>query len=99
MFNVKIFLIEWLARMLPDCDATTRIISEAMDRKVSLKERIRIRLHVFVCIGCARYKDQIQMLRDTVRKGAVRASTDRPMHIPPLSDDARERMKRRLSGE
>lgn len=93
--KMKQRIIEGLARRLPDCDTTTKTISNAMDEKISLWQRIQVKLHLLICIYCARYRDQILLLRTTVRKGM---EADKAPPATSLSSEARDRMKRRLSG-
>lgn len=53
----------------PTCREVHRLVSEGMDRKLSLVERSRVRLHLFVCIACTRFNDQMDLLRRAMRQG------------------------------
>lgn len=74
------------------------MMSESMDRKMSLMERINIRLHLFVCIACVRYLQQLKVIRHAMeyqrREEALESAAD-----ASLSEEARERMKRALTAE
>jgi hypothetical protein len=39
-------------------------MSESMERSLGLWERLELRLHLIVCTWCARYLNQIKLLRD-----------------------------------
>lgn len=75
------------------CKETTLLVSQGLDRKLSWSERLSVRLHLFVCEACARFKHQIEFLRAAVRRGAQQldeASTQQ------LSSPARERIRAKL---
>ncbi|MET3130175.1 hypothetical protein AAKU55_000428 [Oxalobacteraceae bacterium GrIS 1.11] len=58
----------------PTCREVHRLVSEGMDRDLSLVERIRMRLHLMVCRACTRFNGQMSLLR-------------RAMHSFPLDGD------------
>lgn len=45
------------------CKQVTEMISEGMDRELSLTGRMRIRFHVMMCKGCTNYEKQMSTLR------------------------------------
>ncbi|HEX8288867.1 MAG TPA: zf-HC2 domain-containing protein [Pyrinomonadaceae bacterium] len=59
--------IFWLARRLPDCKTITPTLGESLDRKLSLREKIQMRLHLFTCDACARYLKQVKFLSNAVQ--------------------------------
>jgi hypothetical protein len=89
--KLKWQLILFLARRLPDCKTITPTLSESIDRKLSLKERIIVRLHLFTCEACVRYLDQIRLLHDLIHRYQPEKV------ISSLNETARERMKAALT--
>jgi hypothetical protein len=88
----------WLLRKLPTCQQTVEKISQAMERKLTLRERIYLKLHLWICAWCQWYLEHLQIIRDAARaKGAE--SPDLESMSPSLSSEARERIKRKLAGE
>lgn len=88
----------WLLRKLPPCQQTVQTISESMERKLTLRERVDLKLHLWICAWCQWYLEHLQLIRDTARaKGAE--SPDLESTSPSLSAEARERIKRKLAGE
>ena len=88
----------WLLRKLPTCQQTVEKISQSMERKLSLRERIDLKLHIWICAWCQWYQEHLQIIRETARaKGAE--SSDLESVSPSLSADARERIRRKLAGE
>lgn len=66
--KLKWQLILFLARRLPDCKTITPTLSESVDRELTLKERVVVRLHLFTCEACVLYLDQIRLLHDLIHK-------------------------------
>ncbi len=56
-------IVDRIARNTPDCRDITRLLSESTDRKLSLRQRLSIRLHYTTCECCERYGKQLQLLR------------------------------------
>jgi hypothetical protein len=53
----------------PTCREVHRLVSEGMDRELSLVERTRMRLHLLVCAACTRFNRQMDLLRRAMRQG------------------------------
>lgn len=45
------------------CKEASRLISDGMDRRLSVPERIKLRLHVSICDACTRFTSQVAFLR------------------------------------
>ncbi len=65
----------------PTCREVHRLVSEGMDRRLSLVERTRMRLHLMVCGACTRFNGQMSLLR-------------RAMHNFPTDVDGPDQPKR-----
>jgi hypothetical protein len=52
----------------PTCREVHRLVSEGMDRDLSLVERVRMRLHLMVCAACTRFNGQMDLLRRAMRQ-------------------------------
>ncbi len=52
----------------PTCREVHRLVSEGMDRELTLVERTRMRLHLVVCEACTRFNGQMDFLRRAMRK-------------------------------
>ncbi|HYJ86316.1 MAG TPA: hypothetical protein VEW46_09690 [Pyrinomonadaceae bacterium] len=87
----------WLLRRLPACKQIVKVISESMERKLSLRERITVKLHLWICLWCVWYLEHLNLMRDTIRTKASQEPNPESSSLPPLSAEARERMKLRLS--
>lgn len=89
----------FLLRRLPACKQMTVLMSESFERRLTLRERVTLRLHLWVCIWCVWYLEHLRTLRAALRQRAEapEAGTDADAIRLPL--EARERLKRALKGE
>lgn len=87
----------WLLRNLPACQQTVARISESMDRPLPLRDRIKIKLHLWICVWCQWYLEHLHLIRDTSRAQAAKAPE--VMSNATLSNEARERIRRRLTNQ
>jgi hypothetical protein len=78
------------------CKDVTQLISESMDHSLPLGKRIGVRLHLFMCKFCARYKRQLLLIHETVRRLAATAEMPGETSGEPLSQEARERIRKSL---
>lgn len=64
-----------------NCMEATRLISEAQDRRLSLQERMALKLHTSMCSGCRNFSRQAPLLGQAARvyaKGDDTESDDHP---------------------
>jgi hypothetical protein len=85
----------WLLRRLPTCKQTTEVISQQMERSLSVRERLLLKVHLWVCAWCQWYLEQLQVMRSTLRAGATDGSAT---VTATLSAEARERIKNKIAG-
>ena len=87
----------WLLRRLPTCKQTVKVISESLERRLSLRERIAVKLHLWICLWCVWYLEHLQLMRDTIHSKAVEEPNLDSSELPSLSSEARERLKLSLN--
>jgi len=95
--NVKHSIRYYLLRTLPTCQQTVERISHSMERSLSIRERIRLKLHLWICVWCQWYIEHLHIIRETAR-----AKADEPADVisgRSLSNEARERIRRRLTNQ
>jgi predicted anti-sigma-YlaC factor YlaD len=49
------------------CKETTRLVSQGLDRELDFGERVALRVHFAICLGCRRANRQMAFLRRAVR--------------------------------
>jgi hypothetical protein len=88
--NIRLKLRRKLLSSLQPCRDVTAVMSESLERQLSLAERIKMRLHMMVCTWCKRYLEQITLMK-TLFNGAPT-----PTQTEHLSNEARNRILDRL---
>jgi len=78
------------------CKAATRLQSEALDRKLPLRQRFGLRVHLMLCKWCRRYGKQITFLREVAHEHPDELAKPVPQK---LSNEAKERIKQRLQAD
>lgn len=86
---------DFLARITPPCTDVTRFVSESMDRTFPVLTRIKLRLHLMICEGCAQYRQQLLALQQALQRPAS-PSQDQRQDAPPFSPAAQARLKEAL---
>ena len=87
----------WLLRTLPTCQQTVETVSQSMERPLSLGEKIKLKLHLWICVWCQWYMEHLQVIRDTSRAQGGEAADQ--IAGASLSNEARERIRRRLTNQ
>lgn len=47
-----------------NCKDATHFISEAQDRPLLISEKLALEMHLLLCSGCRRYREQANVLRN-----------------------------------
>lgn len=91
-------LMAVMSRLTPSCDIITHKISESMDSKISLRDKLQIRIHLMGCKLCTRYREQLLVIQDMLNRYAENLEQDQPQNKTDvaLSDAARERILEKL---
>ena len=86
--------ILWVWNHTPNCAEMSRLASVSLDQPVSVKVRVKMRLHYLICVWCKRYSKHLKFLH--------RAAPQLPDQLDSvtgrnLSDEAKQRMKKKLN--
>ncbi len=72
------------------CKEIGELLSQAMDRKLSFKEQLGLKFHLFICKTCSCYDKQLQFVARSARR--LMQPGKENQGIPTLSDDASKRL-------
>jgi hypothetical protein len=85
-----------------NCKDATRLISEGLDHRLSMWQRMNLRLHVMMCGACSAYKRQIEGLHRIFglrRQRAEGIASDMSSDAHRLSPAKREQIKHLLESQ
>jgi len=85
-----------IGELSPTCREAARLQSEALDHPLTLRQRIGLRIHIFLCKWCRRYGRQLRLLRSAA--GKHHEHTD-ALPAQSLRPEIRERIKSQLRAE
>lgn len=71
------------------------MMSQSLERRLGVLERLQLQLHLMVCNWCALYLEQIKFLRRLLREQTFAVTTDTASR-PALSAAARQRIGKLL---
>ncbi len=92
--NLRKTIKFWIARKTEDCKAISPLFSYALDRKLALSERIRIKIHLFTCSACENYVSNLGFMHDVFTIQNERIENEE-IHLS-LTSDAKDRLKKAL---
>ena len=93
--SIKLTIIHWLARRLPDCKTITPKLGESLDHELDLRTRLIMKLHMFTCGPCRKYLHQIEFIKKAVHAADERLESEPDPRIR-LSEDAKIRIRHNL---
>ena len=53
----------FLLRRLPTCKQMAPVMSESLERPLTLRERVMLKLHLWVCVWCVWYLENLRTMR------------------------------------
>ena len=75
------------------CKDASQLISEGLDRNLSLREKIGLRLHLWMCDSCRLFEKQMSYLRQALHRGWAHGELPTDKQLPT---DAQERIRQTL---
>jgi hypothetical protein len=87
----------WVWRNLPACKQVVKLITASLDGRLTFREWIVMKVHLYSCDSCINFLKQIKFIQSTLRhsdEGLNHESSD-----IRLSDEARTRLKESITLE
>ena len=72
-----------------DCKHATRLASQAMEKRLTFRQRMALRFHLLMCDACTQFTRQLHLLRKAVGQLGRHVENDESL---VLSKSARERI-------
>lgn len=70
-----------------NCINVTRLLSESMERELTIKERMGLKMHLVMCSGCRNFGKQMHTLRLATKLYSKPPSGLSSPHEEPQSDE------------
>ncbi len=68
-----------------DCKQTSQLISQSLDRSLTLRERFALQLHLFVCKYCKQFSQHLQTLRVALKQLTSSIENDSTIEMPSVA--------------
>jgi hypothetical protein len=81
---------------LLNCKQTSQLVSQSLDRRLTWKERLAVRLHLLICKYCARFNRQLLAMRAGLKRASQAIEDDTNIQLP---SDAKARIAKALEAE
>lgn len=78
---------------MKNCKETSTLVTQSLDRKLALRERAGMWLHLMMCKNCARFNHQMHLIREWARH------EDEGQALVGLKEETRQRIARKLQEE
>lgn len=62
----------WRLTHLVSCKEASRLLSQREERTLALADRIKLRLHLSVCVACTRFARQLVVIRRAMARYRTR---------------------------
>lgn len=87
------------ASLIYTCQDMSRLLSDAMDRRLPWHAHLRMHLHLRICLLCRQYQHQLTLLRDVLRKSGNQLTDAEHTPAPGLSPEAKARIQRAIESQ
>jgi hypothetical protein len=72
-----------------NCKQASELVSQSLDRPLTITERMSVRIHLLICKACARFGRQLAIMQVTIKKFIADTEQNAELNLSP---DAKERM-------
>lgn len=83
------------------CKKATHLISKSMEEKLSFKEELSLKVHLFICEFCEQFKKQVGLFRNALNQEDRQKDDLDSFGIQEsdisISEEAKKRIKDRLN--
>lgn len=64
------------------CKQASQLISQSLDQRLNLRDRIKLRLHLLICSICSRFNHQLSQLRRALKALSLNTENDHSIQLP-----------------
>jgi hypothetical protein len=97
MANFKAQFKKWLSIKMEHCKTVAPLFSYSYDRKLTLLEKLRVRLHLYSCGACVNYVSNLKFMHEVLAQQEEHLENEK--NQASLSSEAKERIKNKLQSK
>lgn len=97
MNQIKSKMSSLLSKMKMNCESSCKTYSESLDREISFGERLRLKIHFFICKACGVYAEQVGFINETTKKHSQ--ATQENLKKTKMNCEAKDRIKQALNSK
>jgi hypothetical protein len=64
------------------CKEASQIISQSLDRPLTMRERLAVKLHLLICKYCKQFSQQLQTIRNALKIASTKIENDDTIKMP-----------------
>lgn len=64
------------------CKEASQIISQSLDRQLTMRERFALKLHLLICKYCKQFSQQLQTIRNALKIASTTIENDDTIKMP-----------------
>ena len=95
--GIKLRIKRWVSNKAESCKSVAPLFSYALDRKLTVSERLRMRFHLMLCTACNNYVANLGFMSRVFHHHGEKIERDE--NTRPMSSDAKDRIKKAMAGE
>lgn len=65
-----------------DCKRASQLISQSLDRSLTLRERLSLKLHLFICEFCKRFSQHMQTIHVALKQMTSSIESNDSIEMP-----------------
>lgn len=65
------------------CKQASQLVSQSLDRPISVRERLALSFHLLICKFCRRFNRQLTMISTAVHRLTRHTEQDESLQMPP----------------
>jgi hypothetical protein len=94
--RLKNKMAAWVVRRLASSRKATSLVSQSLDRKLSVRERTALAVHMRLCSYCVHFREQLEVMRRVLGIREDDVEGPESSRSISLSPESRERIKKVL---
>jgi Putative zinc-finger len=70
-----------------NCKQTSLLVSQSLDRPLTWRERMAVRMHLWICVYCRRFMQQLKLIRQQMSRWQQQEVSRTDITLPQAAKD------------